>query len=276
MAPLGRYKLQKMVGGGLPPPFRHPLEFLFDRRLSHAEQQVVNRVESLRRAVARQACSFEVVNRDGKVCRLTASQIAHAVSVNLEWGAFLYLCSQSFRARVILELGGCAGISGCYLASSEYCERFITVEASPNLASLARANICQVSDKAEVVNALFDDALDGILPTISGGIDLAFIDGHHKYETTLHYFSRLERHLNEGALVVFDDIHLSEGMWRAWQVLRRRAGFAYTVGAGRFGICLWDGSSLTPVNYNLCPYLGCFRVNPGRPALPLSPKGVVV
>lgn len=264
-----------MIGGGLCPPFRRPLEFLFDGRLSQAEQRVVGRVESLRRDVARRASSFEVVNRDGKVRRLTAPRISHVVSVDPEWGAFLHLCAQSFRARVILELGGCAGISGCYLASSEYCERFITVEASPNLASLARENIRQVSDKAEVVNALFDDALDEILPTVSGGIDLAFIDGHHKYETTLHYFSRLERHLNEGALVVFDDIHLSEGMWRAWQVLSRRAGFAYTIGAGRFGVCSWDGSSPSPVNYNLCPYLGCFRINPGRAALAPPPKGVV-
>jgi len=271
MAPLGRYKLQKMLGDGLPRPFRRPLEFLFDQRLSHAEQQVVRRVESIRQTVARQACSFEVVNRDGKVCQLTASQVAHSTSVNPEWGTFLYLCSQSFGARTILELGSCAGISGCYLASSEYCERFITVEASPNLASLARANICQVSNEAEVVNALFNDALDKVLPTLGGGIDLAFIDGHHKYEATLHYFRRLEPHLNKGSLVVFDDIHLSEGMWRAWQVLKRQEGFAYTVGAGRFGICLWDGSSLTPVNYNLCPYFGCLRVSLRRSVLTPSP-----
>ncbi len=120
MAPLGRYKLQRMLGDGLPWPFQRPLEFLFDRRLSHAEQQAVCRVELVREAVDRQACSFEVVNRDGKVCQLTASQIAQRSSVNAEWGTFLYLCSQSFRARTILELGSCAGISGCYLASSKY------------------------------------------------------------------------------------------------------------------------------------------------------------
>jgi predicted O-methyltransferase YrrM len=193
------------------------------------------------------------------------------VSVNGEWGTFLYLCSRSFRARTILELGGCVGISGCYLASSEYCERFVTVEALPNLAALAQDNVRQVSDRAEVVNALFDDALDKILPGLAGGIDLAYIDGHHKYEPTLHYFGRLEPHLNEGALVVFDDIHLSEGMWRAWQELSRRAGFSHALSAGRFGVCLWDGSTSTPASYNLCPYLGCLRVSPGWSLLPARP-----
>jgi predicted O-methyltransferase YrrM len=163
-----------MFRNGLPPHFQHPLEFLFDQRLTQAERQQVSRVESIRQAVDRQPRSFEVVNRDGHVRRLTASQIAHRVSVNPEWGTFLYLCSQAVRARTILELGSCAGISGCYMASSEYCERFITVEASPDLASLARANICQVSHRqAEVVNALFDDALDEIRPTLGGGVDLA-------------------------------------------------------------------------------------------------------
>ena len=259
MAPFGRYKLQRMLGDGLPRPFQYPLEFLFDKGLSHAEQQVVSRVELIRQTVARQAYSYEVFNRDGNVLQFDASQVAHSISVTPEWGTFLYLCSQSFRARTILELGSCAGISGCYLTSSKYCERFITVEASPDLASLARANIRRVSNEAEVVNAFFDDALDKILPTFGGGIDLVYLDGHHKYETTLRYFRRLEPHLNKGGLVVFDDIHLSEGMRQAWQVLKGRQGFAYTIGAGRFGMCLWDGSSSITVNYNLCPYFGCLR-----------------
>ena len=261
-----------MLGDGLPRAFERPLEFLFDGRLSQAEQQAVGKVESIRQTVARRASPFEVVNRDGQVRQLTASQIAHGVSINPEWGIFLYLCSQSFRARTILELGSCVGISGCYLASSEHCERFVTVEASPELASLAGANIRQVSKEAEVVNAFFDDALNEILPALRGGIDLAYIDGHHTYEATLHYFRRLEPHLNEGGLVVFDDIHLSEGMFRAWQVIKGWEGFAYTISAGRFGVCLRGGGASTTVNYNLCPYFGCLRVSLRRSVLPSSPK----
>jgi len=272
MAPLGRYKVHRMLGDGLPPQLQHPLRFLFDKRLSHAERQKVSRVELIREAVTCQARSFEVVNRDGDVCPLTASQIAHRVSVSPEWGTFLYLCSQAVRARTILELGSCAGISGCYMASSEYCERFITVEASPDLASLASANICQVSNQAEVVNALFDDALDTILPTLGGGVDLAYIDGHHKAEPTLRYLCRLESHLNKGGLVVFDDVHLSEEMWQAWLVLKERKGFSHTIDAGRFGVCFWDGLSSVPVNHDLGPYLGwLWKVSPQRqPRVPQS------
>jgi predicted O-methyltransferase YrrM len=154
------------------------------------------------------------------------------------------------------------------MASSEYCERFVTVEASGDLATLARANIGQVSSHAEVVNASFDDALDTMLPTFAAGVDLVYIDGHHKSEPTLRYFSRLAPHLNEGGLVVFDDVRLSPEMWQAWQVLKERQGFSHTIDAGRFGVCLWDGLASVPVNHDLGPYLGwLWKVSPRRQAL---------
>ena len=259
VAPLGLRRLQKMLAGGLPAPFRHPLEFLFGGRLDPAERRLAHRVEQIREAVARAPGVFRALNRDGVIRPLTGLQVARGVSINQEWGTFLHLCSRSFRARTILELGGCAGISACYLASSEQCERLVTVEGSPDLAALARANLGQVSDRAEVVNALFDDALDRLLPTFGGGIDLAYVDGHHRYETTLHYLGRLERHLNRGALVIFDDIRLSRGMWRAWQTVERREGFACTVDAGRFGLAVWEGSDAAPARYDLSLYFGFLR-----------------
>jgi predicted O-methyltransferase YrrM len=263
LAPLGTHKLQKMLSDGLPQPFASPLEFLFKHSLSHSDGKKVDTVERIRKAVESETRVFEVIDRNGKVCPLTAAQIAQQVSVNSEWGTFLYLCSASFRARTVLELGGCAGISGCYLASSEYCERFITVEASPELAALARMNIRQVSGEAQVVNARFDDALDEILPTLVRGLDLVYIDGHHKFEPTLHYFRRVERYLNKSAVVVFDDIHLSQEMYQAWELLRTMQGARYTIDAGRFGLFFWDGGSTTPVSYNLSQYLGwLWKVSP--------------
>ena len=259
LALLGKHKLQRMLEGGLPQPLRTPLEFLIAKKLSQEAQQVVERVELIRSDVAQETRLFEVVNPHDSDPKRTAAQIADRSSVTSEWGTFLYLCAESFRSRAILELGSCAGISGCYLASSRYCTKFITVEGSESLASLARSNIARISERGEVVNALFDDALDQILPTLGGGIDLVYIDGHHEYKATLHYFRRLKFQLNKGALVVFDDVHWSEEMWQAWQTLKALEGFSYTIDAGRFGICLWEGASLLPIHYDLRRYLGWWR-----------------
>jgi hypothetical protein len=112
VAPLGRHKLQTMLSDGLPQPFQSPLQILFSHSLCESDGEKVTRVERIRDAVESQTRVFEVMNRHGRVCPLRAAQIAHQVSVNSEWGTFLYLCSASFRARTSLELGGCAGISG--------------------------------------------------------------------------------------------------------------------------------------------------------------------
>jgi predicted O-methyltransferase YrrM len=258
-APLGRYKLQRMIEGGLPRPFKRPIEFLFTKRLDHDGRLAARRVEAIRAALAGERRLFEVANPDGDDPRRTAAQIAHRSSVTREWGTFLYLCAESFKPRTILELGSCAGISGCYLAASNCFTKFITVEGSPSLARLAESNIGQISDRVEVVNSSFDDALRRILPTLAAGIDLAYLDGHHEYEATLRYFRRLRPRLNTGALLIFDDVHWSGGMWRAWQVLRAHEGFASTIDLGRFGVCLWEGARAVPVHYDLSPYLGWLR-----------------
>lgn len=259
LAPLGLRELRRMLADGLPVPLGRPLEFLFGGGLEPAEREVVQRVERIRAEVARDPRGFRVVNRDGVVLPLTGAQAAHRASINREWGTFLHLCAGSLRARTILELGGCAGISGCYLASPEHCRRFVTVEGSPELAALAGENLRRVSDAAEVVNARFDDALDRLLPTFGDGIDLAYLDGHHRYEATLHYLERLEPHLAPGALVVFDDVRLSRGMWRAWRAMEERAGFACTVDAGRFGLAVREGSAAVPTSHDLSLYLGFLR-----------------
>jgi predicted O-methyltransferase YrrM len=261
MVQLRSYKLRRMLEGGIPEPLQTPIEFLVAKGLTPEAQQVVERVESIRSAVADQTCPFEVVNPHDSDPQRTAAQIAHRSSVTSEWGTFLYLCAESFRSKTILELGSCAGISGCYLASSRYCTKFITVEASASLAPLAKSNIARISNRAEVVNALFDDALDQILPALGDGVDLAYIDGHHEYEATLHYFRRLNSHLNKGALVIFDDIHWSEGMWQAWQSLKEQEGAGCTIDVGRFGIFLWARDPSRAVHYDLRRCLGWPKVN---------------
>jgi hypothetical protein len=67
------------------------------------------------------------------------------------------------------------------------------------------------------------------------------------------------KRLGQGALVVFDDVHWSNGMWQAWQVLKEQEGFGYTIDLGRLGICLWEGNSTLPVHYDLRPYTGWLR-----------------
>ncbi len=266
---IGRRQLRKMQQGGLPHSLYFPFLFLLNLSLSSEDCQVVRRIESLRSEMAKRADEFVDSFAEAELPSVTGANsssgsspqrlprmrslpyLAQVSSVLPQWGAFLYLCANVTGAKTILELGTGAGISGCYLASGKNCRRFITVEGSPERARLAKTHLCQVANNFELVNASFDEALDRILPTLRDGIDMIYIDGGKDKLSNLHYLERVTSSLNKGALVVFDDIHWSSEMWRMWEVVRGWNGFAYTINAGRFGVCVWSGGTVQPRTYDL-------------------------
>ena len=183
------------------------------------------------------------------------SEVAHISSVTAVWGTFLYLCAKAARARTILELGTAAGISGCYLASAPSCRRFITVEGDPGRARLAEGHLRRTVAHVEVVNASFEAAIERLLPGLHDGIDLAFIDGDKTPGSYLAMLDRLSPRMNPGALVLFDDIQWHD-VQQDWKKLCVRPGLSFVVNAGRFGICVWDGSAGQPQAFTLYSLAG--------------------
>ncbi len=243
-----------MIRQGFPKELRKPAAFLFSGELSAYDREVVTRVEDLRaELLSRGTETIEDYSqgladagepRRGLQTRAkdtrTLEHIANVSSVTQRWGTFLYLCADAVEAKTILELGTCAGISGCYLAAAQSCERFVTIEASPGPAKLAQLNLSRISDHTTVTNALFEEGLDEILGVPGDRFDMVYVDGHHEKIPTLRYFERLREHLNPGALVVFDDIYWSRDMYEAWEMLRSWPGFSHTLDAERFGLGVWS------------------------------------
>lgn len=274
---IGRYHLKKILQDGLPTLFRLPLLFLLTKSLSQEDQLVVNNIETIKSRMANRSDVYvdiypspdpasagtanlpDIKPALGKVKSVSLSLIANTASVLQYWGTFLYLCAKANRAKTILELGGCAGISGCYMASAKECKRFITIEGSPSLAALAKSNLSQIADNFMVVNSMFDSGLDMILPTLEYGLDMVYIDGQHEKIATFHYLDRLTPHLNAECILVFDDIHWTPDMEKAWQVLCKWKGMAWTLDLGRFGVCLWDGVTIQPKNYDLSRFTDLWR-----------------
>lgn len=210
----------------------------------------------MREALDKRNESFHVIVGAGSIAQRTSQYIAQSASVTPDWGTFLYLCAKGMRAETILELGSCAGISGSYLASTPTCREFVSIERSPELAAVAQKHIRQVLPAARVLNASFDDVLDRVLASLTRPLTLYYVDGNHHCEPTLRYLRQAVTYLKTGALVVFDDIHWSKEMWDAWVELRARTGFSYTIDLGRFGLCVWQGDSVLPKQYNLSKYVG--------------------
>jgi len=266
---IGQSQLRKMVRDGLPLSLRSPFQFLLNGKAEPEDCQVAARIEHLRFELAKRENDFVTTFSDtgprptprqwfspenspqirSRVRSLP--QVAYVSSVLPRWGIFLYLCGNATRAKTILELGSSAGISGCYLASGKYCQRFVTVEGSPELSILAETHLRQIANNFEVVNAPFNAALEKILPSLRDGLDMIYMDGEKDKRAALHCFERLTPYLNNRCVVVFDDIHWSSQMREVWQELCRWKGLSFAINAGRFGVCLWSGGTARPKVYDL-------------------------
>jgi predicted O-methyltransferase YrrM len=261
-----------MVDEGVPASLVPALHYLIDAKVAASERGTLAPIDDLRSRVATRSDRKPLVfdsphplrpgEKDpvpGPVKTTEWCWTAERSSVTRHWGTFLFLCAKHSHPRTILELGGCAGISACYLAAASQSSRLITVEGSADLAAVAAANLREINPTAKVVNAMFDDALDQLLPALSGSLDLVHIDGQHNRASTIHYFDRFQPHLGRGALIIFDDIHWSDDMRRAWRDIAQTGGVSHAIDVGRYGVCVWKGDGSQPKQYNFARYTGEWR-----------------
>jgi predicted O-methyltransferase YrrM len=239
--------LDEALAQGLSSRLEAPLRCLATAELPQGDRQVVEHIEAARAELAASKTSALPDLRGRPVSR---RRLALVASVDRRFGTLLYLCGKALGARAILELGSCVGIGTSYLASSG-AERVISVEAIPERAAVARETAARVSERVELVVGRFEDVLPGILEGLTGGLDMAWIDGHHRKEATLRYFESIRPRLNEGALVAFDDIRWSAEMLDAWRHLRRGDGFEDAIDLGSIGLGLWRGAGTAPRIHDL-------------------------
>ena len=280
---LGYAALRRLLAAGVPAFFHRPLEFLLTEELNPEEEKVVTAVEQVRaalisrgseqvryytnppRAESSQEVPPSVMVEERTANSISWRRIATISSVIPYWGTFLHLCAKAHGARTILELGSCAGISSCYLASSPSCEQFFTIEGSPYLASVATANLAQITDRATVLTASFDSALDELLPSLSTKLDCVFIDGHHEGSARLHYSQRVTPHMRPGSLMIWDDVQWSSDLWDAWQNFSRAQGVSCAINLGRFGLVIWDGVTSRGGYHDFSAFAGYWGKGKPRP-----------
>jgi predicted O-methyltransferase YrrM len=266
----------------LPASLALPLQFLFDGRAPEQARDAAARIERIREQLAARSDVFQYqvgvselgptrwperaqASNDAPV--ITFRTLATSMSVTPQWGMFLHLCAESFKARVIVEMGACVGISSAYLASASTHPRFITLEGSSTLAPIAAETLASISSNAEVVTGRFEETLEPLLQRLDrepAKIDLAFVDGHHDEAATLHYVDTLLPHLAENALVVLDDIHLYAEMWRAWQTVSALPRVATAVNVGRFGLLVIAPHAGPALQFDLARYTGWWPVGGAR------------
>jgi predicted O-methyltransferase YrrM len=155
-----------------------------------------------------------------KTSRRTIANIARHAAKPKKYAQLLFRIVQYYQPATILELGTSLGISTAYMAMGNPQAKLITGEGSSAIAAQARQNFRQLElQHIQVVEGNFDNTLPQLLQQLTT-IDLAFIDGNHRLGPTLQYFQQLLPHTNEHSILIFDDIHWSQGMEQAWQQVK--------------------------------------------------------
>lgn len=163
----------------------------------------------------------------------TVASIARNAAKPKKFGQLLYRVVKKYQPKTILELGTSLGITSAYLAKGSPAARVVTMEGAREVAALARQNFASLQlDNISLVEGNFDVTLPAAIEQLkdnNNAIDFAFIDGNHRQEPTERYFLELLPHLHNDSILVFDDIHWSPGMEKAWDFIKAHPSVRCTV-----------------------------------------------
>lgn len=148
-------------------------------------------------------------------------EIARKHAIRPVYGRVLFKLVKKYRPARILELGTSLGISTSYLHLGHPEAALVSIEACAETHRLAGENpLLAKKPGVHLLCGRFQDRLDEAISML-GGIDLAFIDGHHREAATIRYFQQIMKAVSNDSILVFDDIHHSDEMERAWAAIIR-------------------------------------------------------
>jgi len=155
-----------------------------------------------------------------------------------KYAQLLFRMAQYYKPKTILELGTSFGISSAYLASAGNGPDVHTCEGAVSIAAIAKQNFDELGLKnIHITEGDFTNTFSPLLAKLDK-IDLAFIDGNHRKEPTIDYFTKLLDHSTSSTILIFDDIHWSAGMEEAWEEIKQNPAVTLTIDLFFIGIVI--------------------------------------
>lgn len=155
------------------------------------------------------------------------SEIAKNAGTSNARAKLLYKLSIYFKFENILELGTSLGIATHALSLGNPQAKITSIEGCPNISSFTRANFGKHHlNNINLITGDFNDALKDLSPQT---FDLIFFDGNHQKEATIHYFESLMSTVHNDTVFIFDDIHWSQSMTEAWEIIKQHPQVTVTI-----------------------------------------------
>ena len=232
------YLLRARSAHGLHSPFVYELYTNVIR--PKAAYYAFTEVEKLRREMLESDQAINVLDlgagsRTRPGHRRRIRDIARRAEKSARFGQLLFRLVNRFQPEVIFDLGTSLGITTLYLAAACRKSRVYTFEGCPETARVARRNFGQMTANIRLVEGNLDQTLEGATGEVER-IDFAFFDANHRYRPTVEYFETCLRKASEGSVFVFDDIHWSAEMERAWKHIQAHPRVMVTVDLFSLGL----------------------------------------
>ncbi|MCO5231353.1 MAG: class I SAM-dependent methyltransferase [Chitinophagales bacterium] len=154
-----------------------------------------------------------------------------------------------FQPKTSLEFGTSLGITTSYLAQGFPDGRVVTIEGCPNIAKIASETFANTQSKnITQYTGNFDDVLDKVFEQFPV-FDLIFIDGNHAYSPTVAYFEKCLNHCNNNSIFIFDDIHWSQDMEKAWNEIITHPKVSISIDIYEMGIVFIRQENKAPEHF---------------------------
>lgn len=166
-----------------------------------------------------------------KVC-----DIAKNAGISAKRAELLFRIVQYFQPDNILEIGTSLGLATSALSLGNPKAKITTLEGCCNTINQCQLQLQKFNfNNIECIETKFEDYLKTINLQPST-YNLVYFDGNHSEKATLEYFELLLPTINNDSVWIFDDIHWSPGMEKAWEEIKKHPKVTVTIDTFQWGL----------------------------------------
>ena len=174
-----------------------------------------------------QVTDFGAGSRTFKSNIRKVSAIAKNAGVSRKNGELLSRVTHYFKPNSILEIGTSLGLGTVALHAGHPHSKITTLEGCQSTASIAKNMLEAFNiDNISIKIGEFSNTINHAKTT---KLDLIYFDGNHSYDATLNYFEQLLDTVNNNTIFIFDDIHWSKEMDKAWAEIKKHPEVTITI-----------------------------------------------
>ncbi len=172
------------------------------------------------------------------------NQIAKNAGISSKRAELLFRITQYFQPENILEIGTSLGLATSALALGNKNAKIISIEGCSNTIEIAK-NQCQLHNlnTIEFINTKFEDYLSKCQLNTEQ-CQLIYFDGNHSKKATLEYFKLLIPTITNESVWIFDDIHWSQEMEKAWEEIKNHSKVSITIDTYQWGIIFFRAEQM--------------------------------